>query len=382
MSQELICAWLGLPTDVWPPDHYSLLGLKRGEDNAGLIEERVHQRLDTVRRYQMTNPEPATEAMNRIAQAFVCLSEPASKRVYDAALLGTAATPEQAAALTQAATDGPEPLVLVYNPNVEDRAPPVRVQYDPTSDTTAPPIRVQYDPTIQDAAPPVRRLPTPPPLPPQAIPVATAVLEAPLAVAVVPVAVAVALTPAQRAQAAKRQLYQRLVRIRRLLDLWEEAGKYLASPNKRLNRTTEFNELQRVLREILQGLQSFAPLLGAAGEPGQLVLSLVQLTAPPPPAQREELSRDWEAGKLVLSAQRDMLRQEARALHRHTLFHRFGRSVRTTFAEKPGRVLILIAVLAINVAICRTYVVPWVEHLVRPALEKVLPSGTVRSTDN
>ena len=79
MSQELICAWLGLPTDVWPPDHYSLLGLKPGEDNSELIEESVHQRLDMVRRYQMTNPEPATEAMNRIAQAFVCLTEPVSK---------------------------------------------------------------------------------------------------------------------------------------------------------------------------------------------------------------------------------------------------------------------------------------------------------------
>src|SRR5437588_738333 len=27
MSHELICAWLGLPPDPWPPDHYALLGL-------------------------------------------------------------------------------------------------------------------------------------------------------------------------------------------------------------------------------------------------------------------------------------------------------------------------------------------------------------------
>src|SRR5579872_7186648 len=91
MSHDLISAWLGLPSGEWPPDHYTLLGLTPGENDPKLIEERVHQRLDTVRRYQMIHPEPATEAMNRIAQAFVCLSEPASKRVYDAALLGTAA---------------------------------------------------------------------------------------------------------------------------------------------------------------------------------------------------------------------------------------------------------------------------------------------------
>jgi hypothetical protein len=379
MSQELICAWLGLPTDVWPPDHYSLLGLKPGEDNSELIEESVHQRLDMVRRYQMTNPEPATEAMNRIAQAFVCLTEPVSKRVYDTALLGTVATNEQAAALTQTATDGPEPLVLVYNPTAEETAPPVRVQYDPTSEATAPPVRLQYDSMNQEAMPPVRRTPTPPP---QTIPVATAILEAPMAVAVASVAEAAPPTPAQHALTAKRQLYQRIARMRRLLELWEEAGKFLAAPNKRLSRSAEFNELQRMLLEIREGLELFAPLLGTAGQPGHLVLSLVQLTAPPPASQREELSRDWEAGKQVLGAHRDVLRQQARAFHRHTLFQRLGRSVRTTFAEKPGRVLILIALVAVNIAICRTYVVPWLERLVRPALEKVLPSSAIHSIDN
>ena len=55
----------------------------------------VHQRLDSVRRYQMTHPEAATEAMNRLAQAFVCLTEAASKRAYDAELLGKAFDPHE-----------------------------------------------------------------------------------------------------------------------------------------------------------------------------------------------------------------------------------------------------------------------------------------------
>jgi len=89
MTHELICTWLGLPPEEgWPPDHYRLLGLPPGEGNAELIEQRVHQRLDTVRCYQMMHPEQATEAMNRLAQAFVCLTEPAAKKVYDAALFG------------------------------------------------------------------------------------------------------------------------------------------------------------------------------------------------------------------------------------------------------------------------------------------------------
>src|SRR5580692_10151361 len=88
MNCELICSWLGLPADAWPPDHYRLLGLEPGEGDVALIEQRVHQRLDSVRRYQMMHPELATEAMNRLAQAFVCLTEAATKKAYDQTLPG------------------------------------------------------------------------------------------------------------------------------------------------------------------------------------------------------------------------------------------------------------------------------------------------------
>ena len=89
MKSELICEWLGLPAGPWPPDHYCLLGLTPGEADARLIEQSVQQRLESVRRYQMMHPEQATEAMNRLAQAYICLTEPASKQAYDAELLGS-----------------------------------------------------------------------------------------------------------------------------------------------------------------------------------------------------------------------------------------------------------------------------------------------------
>ena len=90
MSHELICSWLGLPPDNWPPDHYRLLGLEPGESDPERIEQRVHERLEIVRRYQLIHPEQVTEAMNRLAQAFVCLTDPKAKRGYDTALLGPA----------------------------------------------------------------------------------------------------------------------------------------------------------------------------------------------------------------------------------------------------------------------------------------------------
>src|SRR5437763_2889787 len=96
MNHDVICSWLDLPAGSWPPDHYRLLGLEPGEDDVTLIEQRVHQRLDSVRRYQMMHPEQATEAMNRLAQAFVCLTDPPAKKVYDATLLGQPPTPPPA----------------------------------------------------------------------------------------------------------------------------------------------------------------------------------------------------------------------------------------------------------------------------------------------
>src|SRR5947209_3873451 len=108
MSHELICSWLGLPADVWPPDHYRLLGLPTGESDVALIEQRVHQRLDAVRRYQMMHPEQATEAMNRLAQAFVCLTDPSAKKAYDAQLPGL---PAGARPRAPQAAATPEPLL-------------------------------------------------------------------------------------------------------------------------------------------------------------------------------------------------------------------------------------------------------------------------------
>src|SRR5947209_5148051 len=84
MSQDLICSWLQLPNGNWPPDHYTLLGLPPGEGELARIEQAVFERMQRVRQYQLIHPEPATEAMNRLAQALICLSDAQAKSAYDA----------------------------------------------------------------------------------------------------------------------------------------------------------------------------------------------------------------------------------------------------------------------------------------------------------
>ena len=118
MKPDLICEWLGLPAGTWPPDHYRLLGLEPGESDPERIERSVHERLDTVRRCQMAHPEQATEAMNRLAQAYVCLTDPAGKRAYDAVLFGTAAPAAPAAVADAPAAKGerPDPLAWLFGP--------------------------------------------------------------------------------------------------------------------------------------------------------------------------------------------------------------------------------------------------------------------------
>src|SRR5262245_13689918 len=86
MSVELICSTLGLPADRWPPDHYELLGLPRGAADAPRVEAHVLDRVERLRALQLPHPDAVTDAMNRLAQALVCLTDPRLKREYDASL--------------------------------------------------------------------------------------------------------------------------------------------------------------------------------------------------------------------------------------------------------------------------------------------------------
>jgi hypothetical protein len=358
MSHDLICSWLGLPPGEWPPDHYRLLGLEPGEDNAELIEQRVHQRLDAVRRYQMMHPEPATEAMNRLAQAFVCLMEPASKRAYDTDVLGLAPPAAEASVTT-----APEAEQTPTTPGASDQA---AIDTAPGTVPVGPP---PLPASVAVASPP-RRPPPLPPLPPlpatvqaEPSPAAEAAAPAestPLPEPVDPVVEAARSAPARRGIGTKRALYYRVARTRQLLRVWTALGKYLSSPRRRLNRATEGPDLVHLLEEIGTLLKRFPPLLGEAGQPGYLVLALTQVDTVKAfqsfsPHQREALTRDWRAGIKLLLAHRDFLRQELRAMRKRTFRQRLARATYSLITDQPGTVLLLLALLALNVALWRSY---------------------------
>jgi hypothetical protein len=372
MTHQLICSWLGLSDDeAWPPDHYRLLGLRPGEDREDLIEERIHSCLDKVRAYQLTYPEQATEAMNRLAQAFVCLTEPKAKQVYDEALLGgntiaVEVEPDQEPEPLYDTPDPLDPLAWLYNPaslgQLGPPPPPVRTHAVPPP---LPPIRrvvaaLQTEETEtlvpgawEETAPDVPPLPEPPPEPSKPPDLAEE---------------AARCRRACRGLRSKRALYRRIARTRELLRLWTEVGTSLANPQRRITRTAELTRLDHRLADIVDALEDFPPVLGRAGQPGYLVVTLEEMQLKPTfqkltQAQREALSRDWQAGLNLLNAHKQFLREEVRKLKRCQRLHPL-RALALLIRRPRVTLMILLALLALNVAIWRIYGPAW-WHLLR-----------------
>jgi hypothetical protein len=336
MKPELICEWLGLPDGSWPCDHYRLLGLTPGEADAHLIEQRVQQRLESVRRYQMKHPEQATEAMNRLAQAYVCLTEPASKRAYDAGLLGIAAPMSAATAVAE-----PPPLAPVPDAMAWLFGPALTRSRSPSS---TPPPQARLTPLAPPSKPPTLQ-----PVEPAAELIDPVVAAAQQSVA------------ARRGLGTKRALYTRVVATRRFLTVWEELGKYLESAKRRVSRSADGPELNRLFQETVRLRRRFPRLIGAAGQPGYLVVifseqeDAAKSIRALDESQREALSRDWSAGRKLLTAHRDFLRQEIRAMRKRTFKERMVRAVHAVFTDQPAVTFLLLLLLAVNIALWRGY---------------------------
>jgi hypothetical protein len=343
MTHDLICSWLDLPAGCWPPDHYTLLGLPPGETDPALIEQHVHERMDRVRRYQLSKPEAATEAMNRLAQALVCLNDPTAKRAYDTALLPAGAVVAEPQVVPAVPVPEGTGLSWVFgNWTPTPPAPPAENGTQLDWQTAPPPPRTTpvgdtapSNPTLSETVPPPAAPTVPPPEPPD------------------PLAVAARSAEARRGLATKRAFYYRVVRTRRLLQAWEAAGKYLASVSWSPARPAEATDMMYQMQAIRELLRTFPPLLGETGQPGHYVLTLARQQAVVPALQlynehqRELLARDWKHGRDLLRHHRGFLRQQLQAMRRQSRFRRQVRAVRDFFWDHIGMVLVLLAGLSL-----------------------------------
>src|SRR5262245_11104319 len=119
MNQDILCSWLGLPKSSWPPDPWTLLGLPQGAHEPGRIEERVHDRMTKLRHYQLSFPEEATEGMNRLAEAFITVTQACMPKA------APTVTPAQVAASAQTISKDETSVISKTKVDWRDEPPPV-----------------------------------------------------------------------------------------------------------------------------------------------------------------------------------------------------------------------------------------------------------------
>jgi hypothetical protein len=358
MDHELIRSWLQLPSGDWPPDHYTLLRLEPRETDVARIEHQVHERMQQMRCYQLTHPELATEAMNRLAAALVCLTDPDAKKAYDRELLSDQSASESISqAPTQTVTSAPA------SDGSDQRfsdwltsPPPLRQPRDasplgPLEGTSKETVENLILPgsdagdTATDAAPVSSLAPSSPTEGGEGSVRRTPRAEEEFLAKL-----------SRRGLGSKAALYYQIARARQLLWAWEQVGKYLSRPTRFVSRPAEATDLIHHMAIIRELISTTTPLLGEAGQPGYLVLALARQQMIVPtlqtllPSQREALARDWQAGYTLLRSVRRFLRQELHIVRSRRGWRHAVRLISISLRDYPGAVLLLLAWVAVNLA--------------------------------
>lgn len=310
MNQELLCSWLSLPGSTWPPDPYALLGVAPGETDLQKIERHVHDRLAKLRCYQLAHPEEATEGMNRLAQAFICVSEAANK---------AAAASAHAAAPKAAKPRIHDDTAILQKTTLDWRtaAPPVR--------GAAAPAKMGDSASVLVAKPLVA-----PPAPPDAAEQAAAL------------AAELARSPeASAGLATLADVVMRVEQTRSLLTAWLAVGTQLHRPIRKPPTAVERALFAHQLATIRAVTDTYPAFVGQPGKPGYRVAALARLAMTydmfknMDPRQREDLLRDWDTARRVLLEHRKYLRRQFASLRHKGLLGRVLRFVRTTVTDHP-----------------------------------------------
>jgi hypothetical protein len=352
MSRELLCEWLKLPAAPWPVNHYALLGLPPGQGTTEEIEQRVLERMESLRHHQLLYPDQVTEGMNLVAQAMICLTDPKARYDYDRQLgLITAEYP----------APPPESPVIDVPPIEKRRPKPSRpdlpapnlpaVNVLPAADTEAEPVadeilipeladeeplRLSADEEDETSGEAAYRLVEEPK--PQAAPA-----EAPVDYR----------TP-------RRKLYANIVRVRRVLRVWERLRAYLDEPEKTFERRTDTVAFMACLSELRPLLPTVADLVGGPSQHGNLVAVLtrqqliVEMFRSLLPSQREALARDCQSAHYVLLEHYAELRAQARQRTARNFARRVWRPLLREIVARPEWLLLGISIVALVVAFYRS----------------------------
>jgi hypothetical protein len=277
----LLRSWLGLDPGPWPPDHYALLGLPPGVCDPTAVEAIVLDRMDRLREHQLRHPELATEGMNRLAQALICLTDPAARASYDASL-GLVPTSD----------------ATVRDPELLLNRPPPLPAFVVVEEVEPLPLPPAYEVVWEDepAKPPVYEI-------------VGDVVEAKL----------VARPTGPWLPATRRELFARLAAVRRLLAAWQKLKPVLGDPRETLSRPAPVLILLEAAAGVRPALKPLCDVVGGPGQPGALVAALLAQPLLLPtfrlllPDQRRAVALDWRRAELALSREYVRLRELVRS---------------------------------------------------------------------
>jgi hypothetical protein len=339
MDFARICRWLGLPARDWPPDHYALLGLKPGEQDPVRLEAQVQDRLRIVRSYQLSHPELATEAMNRLAEAFACLSDDAAKRAYDRGHGIVPSSSAQTVEPSHAADDRSShdtdatgiPTVVIW----QNQPPPVR-----GSEASGANGAINANAPIDTAGPKAQEpVPSEPPSSP---PATTEPIDPVLAAAQ-------KAWRASRGQWSQSALQERIQATQSLSRVWMQLSRYVAGralrPDARKPFTALLTRVDRLREEVPQ-------LLGEPGLPGYRLAILARDEDPVRAFQelgleeRELLAQDWKTSAKLIAAHIKFLEAEWHKIHRAGILSRWLQPFKAFLIRRSSWVFASLAILA------------------------------------
>jgi hypothetical protein len=354
MSSDLLCTWFDLPLGVWPPDHYRLLGLPPGEQNVKLIEQRVEARMEAVRGYQILHPEQATEALNQLAQALVCLTDPLRKREYDRGLLG----PSRDTVLNLSALNDTS-VKTAPAPPVPATPPPL----PPDGVVPTPPnleLAIELEPGPAQAAAEVGEEPPPPSEGQVGRPKAE---PAPPSERVDPILEAAWVPAAWRGVETCRSLLARIAHTEKLLAIWKALEPYCIS-KRSLDDRAEARKLVKALGALMESMKEYPSVMGKPDQPGYWLIALAQSDVVPSykeldDGQRRSLKRSWGRGNRLLTTLCQLYRDELRARESKPLIWRLRRALSLAALAQPRWVVLLSLLLIINLLVWVGYFSDW-----------------------
>lgn len=340
MAHYLLSKWLELPPNPWPPSHYALLGLEPGTGTADEIEQRVLERMEGLRHYQLMQPDAVTEGMNLLAQAMISLTDPDARRQYDAELGVESKAESRTEPADEKAEDEAEEEEAEELHRPLPTSEPLPLPVEDAGPLSEPIEILELDDEREEA---VREDEDDESL---EIPRTIYEREKP----------EVSETPRSK----RRRIYREIVQLRRVMEAWARLEPFLDKPAKTFSRRTDTVAFMNCLADLRPLLGNVDVMIGSPNEPGHLIFTLakqqlvVEMFRSFLPSQHDALTRDFRAAYAIMRDHYRTLRMKVRRLTAKSFGRRVIHPIYRHLGARPEWLFLALGLIALVVAFIRS----------------------------